>query len=66
MGLRIAILMGLHREGGTSRTRSERIHCNRLWWTIYMQERYAKGKGKKKKKEKIKERKSREEWTITK
>ncbi|KAL6230481.1 hypothetical protein BDW75DRAFT_65360 [Aspergillus navahoensis] len=39
MGLRIAILMGLHRDGGTSLTRSERVHCDRLWWTIYMQER---------------------------
>ncbi|KAL3460977.1 hypothetical protein BJX64DRAFT_278118 [Aspergillus heterothallicus] len=39
MGLRIAILLGLHRGGGASLTRSERVHCNRLWWTIYMQER---------------------------
>ncbi|KAL3486313.1 hypothetical protein BJX62DRAFT_228833 [Aspergillus germanicus] len=39
MGLRIAISMGLHRENSTSLTRSERVHCNRLWWTIYMQER---------------------------
>ncbi|KAL5042077.1 hypothetical protein BDW71DRAFT_200866 [Aspergillus fruticulosus] len=39
MGLRIAISMGLHRENITSLTRSERVHCNRLWWTVYMQER---------------------------
>ncbi|KAL4874438.1 hypothetical protein BJY04DRAFT_225929 [Aspergillus karnatakaensis] len=40
MGLRVAILMNLHRDsGGTSTKRSERAHCNRLWWTIYMQER---------------------------
>ncbi|KAL2821151.1 hypothetical protein BJX63DRAFT_379487 [Aspergillus granulosus] len=39
MGLRIAILMGLHRDGSASLTRSERAHCSRLWWTIYMQER---------------------------
>ncbi|KAL4871699.1 hypothetical protein BDV12DRAFT_18414 [Aspergillus spectabilis] len=40
MGLRIAILMNLHRDsGGTSLKRSEKAHCNRLWWTIYMQER---------------------------
>ncbi|KAL2866660.1 fungal specific transcription factor domain-containing protein [Aspergillus lucknowensis] len=40
MGLRIAIVMGLHRDSsGASLTRSERVHRNRLWWTIYMQER---------------------------
>ncbi|KAL2826097.1 hypothetical protein BDW59DRAFT_161222 [Aspergillus cavernicola] len=39
MGLRIAILMGLHRNSDASIMRSEKNHRNRLWWTIYMQER---------------------------
>ncbi|KAI9151551.1 Proline utilization trans-activator [Paramyrothecium foliicola] len=40
MGLRLAMTMGMAR--GTKavvRLRSDRTHQNRLWWTIYMQER---------------------------
>ncbi|KAJ3544894.1 hypothetical protein NM208_g2788 [Fusarium decemcellulare] len=38
--LRLAVLHGYH-QGNTGRKllRSEKVHINRLWWTIYMQER---------------------------
>ncbi|KAH7138452.1 fungal-specific transcription factor domain-containing protein [Dendryphion nanum] len=40
LALRLAISMGLGRDDGKqSMKRSERTHRNRLWWTIYMQER---------------------------
>ncbi|KAF5013268.1 hypothetical protein FDECE_697 [Fusarium decemcellulare] len=38
--LRLAISHGFHRVSGVEHyTHSERVHLNRLWWTIYMQER---------------------------
>ncbi|KAM5378638.1 hypothetical protein ACJZ2D_004437 [Fusarium nematophilum] len=38
--LRLAISHGFHRLSGVEHyTHSERVHLNRLWWTIYMQER---------------------------
>lgn len=38
--LRLAILLGMHRKSGLEgRLESEKVHINRLWWTIYMQER---------------------------
>ncbi|KEF55278.1 uncharacterized protein A1O9_08932 [Exophiala aquamarina CBS 119918] len=40
VALRMALLMGLHRDSGAAATtRSDKTHQNRLWWTIYMQER---------------------------
>ncbi|KAL7908500.1 fungal-specific transcription factor domain-containing protein [Trichoderma velutinum] len=40
MALRLAVSDGMNRETTTNNMmRSEMIHRNRLWWTIYMQER---------------------------
>ncbi|CAH0047054.1 unnamed protein product [Clonostachys solani] len=38
LGLRLAISNGMARQDGSKRN-SEAVHKNRLWWTIYMQER---------------------------
>lgn len=38
LGLRLAVSNGMARQENNKRT-SEAIHRNRLWWTIYMQER---------------------------
>lgn len=39
--LRLAICHGMHREIPLPELkRSERIHRNRLWWSVYMQEKY--------------------------
>lgn len=41
--LRLAIGRGMHRANSTQGLRrSEAVHGNRLWWTIYMQERFVK------------------------
>ncbi|KAF4472492.1 fungal specific transcription factor domain-containing [Fusarium albosuccineum] len=38
--LRLAVLHGYHQGNvGRKLLRSEKVHINRLWWTIYMQER---------------------------
>ncbi|KAJ5387426.1 hypothetical protein N7509_009967 [Penicillium cosmopolitanum] len=38
--LRLAISLGLHRRSGAKQfLHSQKVHVNRLWWTIYMQER---------------------------
>ncbi|KAI9155653.1 hypothetical protein HJFPF1_08241 [Paramyrothecium foliicola] len=38
--LRLAISHGFHRQSEVEHyTHSERVHLNRLWWTVYMQER---------------------------
>ncbi|KAH6981286.1 hypothetical protein BKA56DRAFT_586995 [Ilyonectria sp. MPI-CAGE-AT-0026] len=38
--LRLAVLHGYHQKAtGMKMLRSERVQLNRLWWTIYMQER---------------------------
>ncbi|KZL68803.1 fungal specific transcription factor domain-containing protein [Colletotrichum tofieldiae] len=38
--LRLATTHGYHRKSGTHHLlQSERVHLNRLWWTVYMQER---------------------------
>lgn len=40
MALRLAISNGFHRKtNSSSRQRSENVHRNRLWWSLYMQER---------------------------
>ncbi|VUC27318.1 unnamed protein product [Clonostachys rosea] len=38
LGLRLAISNGMARQDGSKRN-SDAVHRNRLWWTIYMQER---------------------------
>jgi proline utilization trans-activator len=39
--LRLAVTHGFHRQTGTHRLiLSERVQLNRLWWTVYIQERY--------------------------
>ncbi|GKT58213.1 fungal specific transcription factor domain-containing protein [Colletotrichum tofieldiae] len=41
--LRLATTHGYHRKSGTHHLlQSERVHLNRLWWTVYMQERALK------------------------
>lgn len=41
MALRLAISNGMARESSNAgMKRSDKTHRNRLWWTIYMQERY--------------------------
>lgn len=43
--LRLAICHGMHRSNHDQNLkRSEVVHRNRLWWTIYMQERLASGR----------------------
>ncbi|OHW98240.1 fungal specific transcription factor domain-containing protein [Colletotrichum incanum] len=38
--LRLATTHGYHRKSGTHHLlQSEKVHLNRLWWTVYMQER---------------------------
>ncbi|TEA15283.1 putative transcriptional regulatory protein [Colletotrichum sidae] len=38
--LRLATAHGFHRTSGTKHLlQSEKVHLNRLWWTVYMQER---------------------------
>ncbi|KAK1574622.1 uncharacterized protein LY79DRAFT_593184 [Colletotrichum navitas] len=38
--LRLATTHGYHRKSGTGHLlQSEKVHLNRLWWTVYMQER---------------------------
>ncbi|KAK2729836.1 fungal specific transcription factor domain-containing protein [Colletotrichum kahawae] len=38
--LRLATTHGYHRNSGTKHLlQSEKVHLNRLWWTVYMQER---------------------------
>ncbi|KAK2055294.1 hypothetical protein LY76DRAFT_596179 [Colletotrichum caudatum] len=38
--LRLATTLGYHRKSGTGHLlQSEKVHLNRLWWTVYMQER---------------------------
>lgn len=37
--LRLAISHGLQQVGNNISYRSENIHRNRLWWSVYMQER---------------------------
>ncbi|KAF6809169.1 fungal specific transcription factor domain-containing protein [Colletotrichum plurivorum] len=38
--LRLAMTYGYHRSSGTRHLlQSEKVHLNRLWWTVYMQER---------------------------
>ncbi|KAK1491209.1 hypothetical protein CTAM01_10324 [Colletotrichum tamarilloi] len=38
--LRLATTHGYHRKSGTQHLlQSEKVHLNRLWWTVYMQER---------------------------
>jgi proline utilization trans-activator len=40
VALRLAMSNGLSRDDATVQMkRSEKTHRNRLWWTIYMQER---------------------------
>ncbi|KAJ4252482.1 hypothetical protein NW762_011083 [Fusarium torreyae] len=39
--LRLSLGLSLHKSGSHgSRKRSEAVHRNRLWWSVYMQERY--------------------------
>ncbi|KAJ5351200.1 hypothetical protein N7452_000174 [Penicillium brevicompactum] len=38
--LRLAVSLGFHRRSGSQQLlKSQQIHINRLWWTVYMQER---------------------------
>jgi proline utilization trans-activator len=40
LALHLAIAQNMHRAGGDSRlSRSEAVHRNRLWWSVYMQQR---------------------------
>jgi proline utilization trans-activator len=40
--LRIVLINKMHRRASSAGLpRSRRLHLNRLWWTVYMQERYA-------------------------
>lgn len=42
MALRLAISHGMHKSTGNGNlSRSEAVHRSRLWWTLYMQERFA-------------------------
>jgi hypothetical protein len=42
--LRLAVAHGYHcRPKGRHVMQWEKVHTNRLWWTIYMQERYVVG-----------------------
>lgn len=42
MALRVAITHNLHNKRLSEQrvSRSEAVHRNRLWWSVYMQERY--------------------------
>lgn len=41
MALRLAITHNLHKRHNMKRLcRSESVHRNRLWWSVYMQERF--------------------------